>query len=152
MELKVSDIVTSLAQGKMGTANEAFARIMASKVNDALDTHRVSVATRVYSESVEEKELDENITGHLEEALSPEFKSHIAHAASSAADASKRPAHHAYAAKMHYAASGAYNVQSAKYKEHGEKFLKHAALGDVAHDDNRVMQVNHFLNKHHSVK
>ena len=49
MNSKVSQIVTNLATGKTSNANEAFSRIMAEKVNAALDERKVAVAASIYS-------------------------------------------------------------------------------------------------------
>lgn len=58
MNSEVSQLVVSLAQGKAAVANEAFASIMASKVNDALDERKVAVAASIYNTSKTEQSAE----------------------------------------------------------------------------------------------
>ena len=67
MEPTVADIVTALAQGKMANANESFARMMAQKVNDALDERKVALASQVYNQAMDESVEVEESTEELDE-------------------------------------------------------------------------------------
>jgi|APCry1669189534_1035231.scaffolds.fasta_scaffold03569_7 hypothetical protein len=49
MNSNVTNLVTSLAQGKVSQAQESFARAMSEKMNAALDERKIAIASQVYS-------------------------------------------------------------------------------------------------------
>jgi hypothetical protein len=56
----VNDLINALGNNKTGTANTAFADLMTSKINAALDTKRISMANAVYNGAIDKQEHEED--------------------------------------------------------------------------------------------
>lgn len=49
MNNDITSMIKALASGKASEANENFTRVMTSKINDALDQRKVTLAAELYN-------------------------------------------------------------------------------------------------------
>jgi len=61
LSTNVSNLVSSLAKGKMSEAETYFTRAMTEKMNSALDERKIAIASQIYNKPSLESQADKTV-------------------------------------------------------------------------------------------
>jgi hypothetical protein len=73
--VSVDDVLHAIQQKNIGQARAAFSDVMSQKVNDALESEKVKVASQIFNNNTEEEEFDAEEDTDTESELEAEIES-----------------------------------------------------------------------------
>ena len=73
--VSVDDVLHAIQQKNIGQAKAAFSDVMSQKVNDALESEKVKVASQIFNNNTEEEEFDAEEDTDTESELEAEIES-----------------------------------------------------------------------------